>query len=77
MRKCQQEKKVKFALSEAEVETAQQKENSSIDQHNQDEQNDDDSDDLHLIMKERGKIKNISPLLNSRDELQNNVNLRG
>lgn len=68
MRKCQQEKKVKFALSEAEVETAQQKENSSIDQHNQDEQNDDDSDDLHLIMKERRKIKNISPLLNSRDE---------
>ena len=67
MRKCQQEKKVKFALSEAEVETAQQKENSSIDQHNQDEQ-DDDSDDLHLIMKERRKIKNISPLLNSRDE---------
>ena len=68
MRKCQQEKKVKFALSEGEVETSQQKENSSIDQHNQDEQDDDDSDDLHLIMKERRKIKNISPLLNSRDE---------
>ena len=58
LRKCEQEKKVKFALSE--TDTANHQENLSTDQ--------DDQDDQHFIIKERRKIKNISPLLNSKDE---------
>ena len=64
LRKCDQEKKVKFTLSETDI--VHIKENLSTEQHDKDDQ--EDSNDQHIIIKERRRIKNISPLLNLRDE---------
>ena len=62
LRKRDQEKKVKFALSD--TETADQQKNFSAVRCEQDDGNgSDDDDDQHLIIKGTRKNKNISPLL--------------